>query len=144
MEEFIERLRARRDIFAMEGNAPIKWTEGICMTLALILGMWLNTRHALSRIDTDFVSTKPPQANSTIRIVDQPFELSPKQSAIVPQTERPKLVNSPRHATPYSSSRNHGGFGIKGAIWWQGEDDALDYSPNCYYSASGFKKLIRD
>jgi sialate O-acetylesterase len=36
-----------------------------------------------------------------------------------------------------------GGFGIKGAIWWQGETDAIQ-GPICYYQKAGMRRLIQD
>jgi sialate O-acetylesterase len=37
-----------------------------------------------------------------------------------------------------------GGYGIKGVIWWQGENDAMSSNPDCYYAKGGFRTLIRD
>jgi sialate O-acetylesterase len=36
------------------------------------------------------------------------------------------------------------GFGIKGVIWWQGEEEACDNHPVCYYTSGGFRQLIRN
>jgi sialate O-acetylesterase len=36
------------------------------------------------------------------------------------------------------------GLGIKGVIWWQGEEEGCNYHPVCYYTSGGFKQLIRE
>jgi sialate O-acetylesterase len=36
------------------------------------------------------------------------------------------------------------GLGIKGVIWWQGENEGCDNPPVCDYTSGGFRRLIRE
>jgi hypothetical protein len=109
-EEFIERIRNRRDIFAMESGARFNWTEGLCLTLAVLLGIWFDTRHIIPPPATDFISTKPPSANGTVKMVDNIIERLNPPAKAVPQTEKKVVIYRPR-GNAYHSGTNHGGTG---------------------------------
>jgi hypothetical protein len=51
VEELIERIRQRRDIFFMENETRLNLTEAICLTIAILMGIFLSTRTIIRIVD---------------------------------------------------------------------------------------------
>jgi hypothetical protein len=109
-EEFVERIRNRRDIFAMEGDSRINWTEGVCLTFAIILGLWLDTRHIITATPTDFIEKKLVSNSNAIRAIPEMIDRNPP-ARIAPQPAKRVTINHPRHGNPYRAGIPNGGVG---------------------------------
>jgi hypothetical protein len=110
-DEFVERIRNRRDIFSMESDSRINWTEGVCLTLAILLGIWLDTRHIIPINTGDFIDKKMSSTSSAVKAIPEAIDRNQPPQPTQPTSEKRVTINHPRNGHPYRSGIPNGGVG---------------------------------
>ena len=82
LEEFMERLRDRPDIFGVERNSRLRNTEVLALLVALLAGLWTMSREQVIKVHSDFYGRMPSSVKETtvtIRTDGLPSLTTPKE-----------------------------------------------------------------
>jgi hypothetical protein len=66
-EEFTKKINERNDLFILESDSRLKYTEMAALTLALVFGMYFSTREIVVAVNSDFIERVISE--NTVRVV---------------------------------------------------------------------------
>lgn len=93
VEELIERLRQRRDIFFVDRETRLTFTEGICLTMAVLMGLFLSTRTIVRTVEDQPI----PASHSSQSAVSLKPEVIDRHPGVVPaRRPDPAIQATPR------------------------------------------------
>jgi TonB family protein len=114
VEEFLERLRDRTDIFGVEKNCRLRTTELAALLIAVLAGIWLSSNKTI-RVGTDFYQHNVPGPVPDVTVFPHGIERLPSPPApaepAAAETGRRTMRPAPAAATRAVSGVNNGGVG---------------------------------
>jgi TonB family protein len=114
IEEFIERLRDRTDIFGVEKNYRLRKTELVTLLLAVLAGVWLSSNRVI-KVGTDFYEHARTLPNPSVTVLPREVERFPAPAMpakpAVPESDRKVLRKNPAAVANAGSAVNSGGVG---------------------------------
>jgi hypothetical protein len=116
LEEFMERLRDRPDIFGVERNTRLRNTEVLALVVALLAGLWTVSREQTTKTHSDFYGRMPSGVKETTVTIrtDGPLSLTAAKEVPKPaaSSDGRKTIRPHKPATSQQSgTRVNGGSG---------------------------------
>ncbi|NLG17651.1 MAG: TonB family protein [Fibrobacter sp.] len=111
VQEFMQKLLSRRDIFCNDKDDEISKIEMICLVLSVITGIWISSTELGPAVDPDFIGPAAPvkASQNAQKVIDRPVS-RPSVSTTEKTVKRPiksassKIVQSGRSAPSGSPS----------------------------------------
>lgn len=122
VEEFIERLRDRTDIFGIDRNHRFRNTEIVTLLIAIVVGVLAtNAAKTAIKVTTDYYQKSSSNAVTTVTLLppmDNPFVTKPvmREKPVVSNTDGRKGLRQNKPATSVRPTGGSGGGSVRSRV----------------------------